>query len=258
MPRPKAERIERWTCGACGVACERPTARGQRPKWCDDCRAEGHGAHNCIICGESGVKRGCLACSRICGVYLRTGHWPMSEVPASHPSRSTPVPADHVSRQPGWAAAWPVWHGNCDDCGGPFVANQPAALYCGPRCAKRSGKRRRRAREYGEGDSFRWTEVVRIFLAFGKRCAYCSQSIDGQPDPDHVVPLSRGGHNTISNILPACRLCNADKNDHTLEEWVADRVRRGKPPVVTTWAADDPRYTHLALRPAQPRRITAA
>ncbi len=52
---------------------------------------------------------------------------------------------------------------------------------------------------------------------FGYRCAYC-----GRPShdltPDHITPLSRGGHNTLSNIVPACRTCNSRKGARTPEE----------------------------------------
>lgn len=30
--------VERWTCAECGVDCERPATKGQRPKYCDTCR----------------------------------------------------------------------------------------------------------------------------------------------------------------------------------------------------------------------------
>jgi 5-methylcytosine-specific restriction endonuclease McrA len=90
-----------------------------------------------------------------------------------------------------------------------------------------------------------------LFLAFDRCCAYCWQPIEGQPDPDHVIPLSRGGHNTISNVLPVCRPCNTDKRNLTPAEWAADRRQRGKPPRVTEWHSD-PRYFHLALRSALP------
>lgn len=30
--------VETWFCAACGVTCSRPAVRGQRPKWCDECR----------------------------------------------------------------------------------------------------------------------------------------------------------------------------------------------------------------------------
>ncbi|HAT1242480.1 TPA: HNH endonuclease [Corynebacterium striatum] len=36
---------------------------------------------------------------------------------------------------------------------------------------------------------------------------------------DHVVPLSRGGKNTIGNALPACQSCNSSKHSKLLAEW---------------------------------------
>ncbi|MCP4828485.1 MAG: HNH endonuclease [Proteobacteria bacterium] len=36
---------------------------------------------------------------------------------------------------------------------------------------------------------------------------------------DHVVPLSKGGEHSQSNIVAACLRCNGDKADLTLDEW---------------------------------------
>ena len=36
---------------------------------------------------------------------------------------------------------------------------------------------------------------------------------------DHVLPLSRGGLHEVNNLVPACRKCNFNKHDKTLEEW---------------------------------------
>lgn len=30
--------IDHWTCAGCGVECERPATKGQKPKWCEKCR----------------------------------------------------------------------------------------------------------------------------------------------------------------------------------------------------------------------------
>lgn len=50
-------------------------------------------------------------------------------------------------------------------------------------------------------------------------CAYCLQLFDNL-EQEHVIPLSRGGDNTRDNIVPACRSCNARKNNKTLLEFV--------------------------------------
>jgi 5-methylcytosine-specific restriction endonuclease McrA len=107
---------------------------------------------------------------------------------------------------------------------------------------------RRRGRQYGSPSSFTLVEVMRVFALFGRRCAYCEQPITGRlPDPDHVVPLSRGGSNSITNILPSCHLCNSDKRDLLLAEWNDDRARRGLPPRIVDWPATDVRVAHLTV-----------
>ena len=48
-------------------------------------------------------------------------------------------------------------------------------------------------------------------------CAYCKDR--PYEHMDHVVPLSRGGTNTIGNVLPACADCNLSKHNRFLTEW---------------------------------------
>lgn len=58
-----------------------------------------------------------------------------------------------------------------------------------------------------------WTKLWNRFYGL---CAYC-----GLPatERDHVIPLNRGGRNTIGNLLPSCRSCNAQKSAKLLAEW---------------------------------------
>ena len=77
-----------------------------------------------------------------------------------------------------------------------------------------------RARKRAAVGSFTPAEWLALVEQYGGRCAYCGES--GALEADHRVPLSRGGGNTIDNILPACRVCNARKHRLTEEEF---RVR---------------------------------
>ena len=52
-------------------------------------------------------------------------------------------------------------------------------------------------------------------------CAYCHYQHN--PDRltiDHILPITKGGSNNISNICLACWRCNLTKHARTLEEWV--------------------------------------
>lgn len=52
-------------------------------------------------------------------------------------------------------------------------------------------------------------------------CVYCGATED--LTVDHVLPISRGGTNDLSNLVTACRPCNSSKNAKTPEEWEAAR-----------------------------------
>ncbi len=56
---------------------------------------------------------------------------------------------------------------------------------------------------------------------YDHHCAYCGQSTEQLGEkltPDHVVPLSKGGNNCLSNIVPACATCNSRKGARTPQE----------------------------------------
>lgn len=45
------------------------------------------------------------------------------------------------------------------------------------------------------------------------RCYYCGKRCKGKLTQDHIVPLSKGGSHTLSNVVGACGACNSKKND---------------------------------------------
>ena len=51
-------------------------------------------------------------------------------------------------------------------------------------------------------------------------CAYCGGHFPNyhQLSRDHITPKSKGGVNTWTNVVTACKKCNNDKDDKTLKE----------------------------------------
>lgn len=68
---------------------------------------------------------------------------------------------------------------------------------------------RRRQRIIQGGGSFSVDEWIELCNQYGNRCLAC-----GKPEltVDHVIPLSKGGKNDISNIQPLCMSCNQTKH----------------------------------------------
>ena len=55
-----------------------------------------------------------------------------------------------------------------------------------------------------------------IFKRDGGKCQYCGTTKD--LTIDHVIPRSKGGQSTWTNLVTACKGCNSKKSDYTLEK----------------------------------------
>lgn len=214
-PNTKAE----WPCAGCGT-----------PVW----KFSSAGAKRRVVCSDR--------CKYLItwGKDISTGRELVGPVerrpimPVSHKADDLVPSCRFVSVACGW-------------CGTSFVQDLRItgilARWCSKRCTRKRQKVTRRARERGAGGTYTWSEVARLYLRFGG-CAYCGQRT-GDYEPDHVVPLAKGGSNSITNIVPACRSCNSDKGVRTLPEWYASREQRGLPPVRLTDQATH--LTHVLL-----------
>lgn len=77
------------------------------------------------------------------------------------------------------------------------------------------------ARHYGraahldaDADDFSAVEWATVVAWWGGRCLSCGAA---ETTVDHVVPLSRGGGNGITNIQPLCGSCNSVKGARTID-----------------------------------------
>jgi 5-methylcytosine-specific restriction endonuclease McrA len=73
---------------------------------------------------------------------------------------------------------------------------------------RRSHIHRARARVENPG-IVRQEEWDALMERYGGRCLRCGTTEDVYAD--HIVPLAKGGMNTIDNVQPLCRSCNAKK-----------------------------------------------
>lgn len=58
-----------------------------------------------------------------------------------------------------------------------------------------------------------------IFRRDEYKCVYCGDTDKSILTLDHVIPQSKGGGNSWTNLVTACLQCNSDKRDLTLEEF---------------------------------------
>lgn len=167
-----------------------------------------------------------------------------------------PLPRDHMARWFGKTCEWkpprpkpvPAIQRtiSCEWCGAAKTTKSSATRFCTKSCKRKSTAARRRANEFNAPGLYTWQQIVQLWSAFDKRCAYCQAPTPlTQIQAEHVHPLSKHGRNDIGNLLPSCSACNSDKRDLLLVDWNPDRLRRGLQPVATTWNATDVRYTHL-------------
>lgn len=89
----------------------------------------------------------------------------------------------------------------------------------------RSAHHRHRALLLGAVGNFTVKEFRLKCEAFENKCVYCGLELPLVSD--HAVPLSRGGSNSIDNIVPACKSCNSIKHTMTYDEFV-ERIKGGQ------------------------------
>lgn len=75
---------------------------------------------------------------------------------------------------------------------------------------------RHRRRELIKGGDLTSNQIKELFITH-PFCEYCHSIYD--LCLDHIIPISKGGLNTLSNVTIACRSCNCSKHNKLLSEW---------------------------------------
>lgn len=91
------------------------------------------------------------------------------------------------------------------------------------RAAKNRQKARRRAKKLGNG--YERYSLKQVLELYGTICHICNKEIDMNAPRnctgdnwhnglhiDHVIPIAKGGSDTLANVRPAHAICNVRKN----------------------------------------------
>ncbi|MDN4166664.1 HNH endonuclease [Cytophagales bacterium LB-30] len=86
-----------------------------------------------------------------------------------------------------------------------------------------------------------------IFRRDNHTCQYCGSTRD--LTLDHVVPSSKGGKSSWTNLVTACKRCNTRKGDHTPEEVGMALHKRPIKPSYATFLRDFAGYNKAEWLP---------
>ena len=102
-----------------------------------------------------------------------------------------------------------------------YVARKFRAYRAANSAKFRTWRRNYRARKANADGRCSLKEILALYSQQNGLCAYCETSIQDGWEVDHIVPLSKGGSNWISNVVLACSGCNRRKGSRLPDEWKA-------------------------------------
>ena len=78
-------------------------------------------------------------------------------------------------------------------------------------------RNRRVLRDENHVFEYHTDQLNQHLASFKTDCVYCGK--DCKPTLDHFIPISRGGAECLSNLVPACKSCNSSKKANDPKEW---------------------------------------
>lgn len=88
---------------------------------------------------------------------------------------------------------------------------------------QRAANQKRRSRLKGADGSFTAVQIRSLMKCQVGKCIYCKSRILDFYHIDHIIPISKGGSNWISNIQLLCKTCNLSKHDKMPWEFAKTR-----------------------------------
>jgi 5-methylcytosine-specific restriction endonuclease McrA len=78
--------------------------------------------------------------------------------------------------------------------------------------------------EYQQGTLQGYNVREYLLEKWGRKCAYCDKK-EVPFEIEHIVPRSKGGPNSVSNLTLSCNSCNRQKGSNNIEDFVKDEKR---------------------------------
>ena len=95
--------------------------------------------------------------------------------------------------------------------------NNPEKYLPQMRADVKKRKARKKGAKISDFTAKQWTEMKECYH---NCCFYCGNQPE-QLEMEHMIPLSKGGDHTSSNIVPACQRCNLLKGTKTFWEFLS-------------------------------------
>lgn len=115
----------------------------------------------------------------------------------------------------------PEWHERSMAQLRQWKATHPERVRLHNRATK--NKRLKRILENGIHD-FTDEQWFHLLAHWDYTCAYCDKR-GGTLEREHIIPLAKGGEDTLSNIVPSCGTCNRKKEKLGMRTWLNDEQR---------------------------------
>lgn len=96
------------------------------------------------------------------------------------------------------------------------------------RASRLARMERRRARLREAPGNYTSSQILAMLIEQAYCCFACNAEIAGCYSIDHIIPLSKGGSNDISNIQLLCKNCNSSKGDRDPMVWAIKNRKRIK------------------------------
>ncbi|WP_410171212.1 HNH endonuclease [Agrobacterium tumefaciens] len=93
-----------------------------------------------------------------------------------------------------------------------------------PESARSHGAKNRAKRRSAEG-TYTKSDVSRLLILQGRKCAECKKNLSDKYHVDHIMPLARGGSNWPTNLQILCQSCNQSKHARDPFEWARSKGR---------------------------------